>query len=113
MRSVIVGILLLLLVPALATAHIERASYWPDPAPDCSISPCAGGAVPVARSLSSALKKTKRSRTRVVCQSNSIALLKASIKRARKHGYDIRPTDHRALSARAGRLLLRINRKLR
>jgi len=36
-------------------AHVERASYWPDPAPDCSISPCAGGTVPVARSLASAL----------------------------------------------------------
>ena len=33
-----------LLMPALASAHVERASYWPDPAPDCSVKPCAGGA---------------------------------------------------------------------
>src|SRR5437763_881680 len=39
----------------MARAHIERASYWPDPAPDCSISPCAGGQVPTARSLESAV----------------------------------------------------------
>jgi len=30
----------------VAAAHIERASYWPDPAPDCSVNPCAGGALP-------------------------------------------------------------------
>ncbi|MCW3063314.1 MAG: hypothetical protein JWN32_486 [Solirubrobacterales bacterium] len=112
MRLVIGVVLVVLLVPAVGAAHIERASYWPDPAPDCSITPCAGGSVPAARSLSSALKRTKVGRTRVVCQGNSLALLKASIKRARRRGYDIRPTDHRALSARAARLLLRINRKL-
>jgi hypothetical protein len=44
---------LLLALPALA--HLERTSYWPDPAPDTSISPAAGGAVPTARSLESAV----------------------------------------------------------
>jgi len=58
------------------------------------------------------VRKTKGSRTRVVCQSDSLARLKASIAQARKHGYDIRPTDHRALRARTARLLMRINRKL-
>ena len=34
-----------------ATAHIERASYWPNPKPDKSVSPPAGGKVPKARRL--------------------------------------------------------------
>ena len=41
-----------LVVVSQASAHIERASYWPDPAPDTSVSPPAGGKVPKARSLS-------------------------------------------------------------
>jgi hypothetical protein len=49
------GLLGALLLPALALAHIERASYWPSPAPDCSVQPCAGGEVPTARSLASAV----------------------------------------------------------
>jgi hypothetical protein len=93
-------------------AHLERASYWPDPAPDCDVSPCAGGEVPKIRSLSSALKPTKQARTRVVCQSDSLRLLNASVGKARRDGYDIRPTDHRALSKQQGRLLKRINARL-
>src|SRR5947209_405930 len=96
----------------VALAHIERSSYWPNPAPDCSIKPCAGGHVPVPRSLASALKRRRGSKTRVVCQPNSLRLLRRSIKRARRRGYFIRPTDHRRLSRRAARRLLAINRKL-
>lgn len=44
-----------LATPVAASAHIERASYWPAPAADCSITPCAGGAVPTARPLASAV----------------------------------------------------------
>jgi len=44
-----------LAAPVGAGAHIERASYWPNPAPDCSIHPCAGGEVPTPRSLESAV----------------------------------------------------------
>ena len=55
------------LMPALASAHVERASYWPDPAPDCSVDPCAGGEVPTARSLASAVFED-RARRKVVCQ---------------------------------------------
>ncbi len=29
-----------------AQAHVERPSYWPDPAPDTSIKPPVGGKVP-------------------------------------------------------------------
>ena len=43
--------LLALIVPGAAFAHLERPSYWPDPAPDTSVSPPAGGAVPTARTL--------------------------------------------------------------
>ena len=44
-----------LLAPDLAPGHIERASYWPLPAADTSITPAAGGSVPTARSLDSAV----------------------------------------------------------
>ena len=96
----------------VALAHVERSSYWPNPAPDCSIKPCAGGKVPHARSLASALRRTAKTKTRVVCHRNSLKLLARSIRRARKHGYFLRPTDHRRFSARAGNRLRKINRRL-
>ena len=68
--------------------------------------------MPKARSLASSLVRTPRSTTRVVCQPGSLKLLTASVKAARKHGYWLRPTDHRTFSARAARRLLAINRKL-
>ena len=72
-----------LLLPALASAHIERASYWRDPAPDCSVRPCAGGAVPSARSLSSALSDPN---TRVVCHFDSLTRAQDSINKATTTG---------------------------
>lgn len=56
------------LVVAQASAHIERASYWPDPAPDTSVKPATGGKVPVTRNLFTALQKKLPGATRVVCQ---------------------------------------------
>jgi hypothetical protein len=109
--SVLAGVVIGL-VPAVASAHVERSGYWPDPAPDCSISPCAGGAVPKARSLSSALDRRRPGDTRVVCQQGSLTVARRAIDRARKHGYDLRPTDHRTLSAKQARLLRRLNAKL-
>jgi hypothetical protein len=53
---------------AATSAHIERASYWPDPAADTSVSPPAGGEVPAARSLFTALRKTPPGDTHVVCE---------------------------------------------
>src|SRR4051794_15077476 len=102
--------LLLLAVPAVA--HVERASYWPDPAPDCSITPCAGGKVPKIRSLASALDKKLPGKTRVVCQPDSLKQLKASVGAARKNGYYIRPTDHRSVSKNQGAQLITINAAL-
>ena len=107
-----IGVLVALIVPAIAFAHIERASYWPNPAPDRSVKPPAGGHVPKIRSLASALDKRKPGDTRVVCKGNSLRLLRASIRRARKHGYDIRPHDHRTLSRKRAKGLRVINRKL-
>jgi hypothetical protein len=108
----VAGLLAALVIPAVALAHIERASYWPNPKPDRSVRPAAGGKVPKARPLGSALNLHALGDTRVVCKSNSMALLRRSVRRARRHGYDIRPSDHRSLSAKQARRLLRINRGL-
>ncbi len=107
------AILAALVVPAVAFAHIERASYWPDPAPDTSVTPPAGGEVPKARSLFSALKKKPVGKTRVVCQGKSLKLAKKSIKKARKKGYDVRPHDHRSLGRKKAKKLKKINKKLK
>jgi hypothetical protein len=104
---------LVVLVPGLASGHIERPAYWPDPAADESIDPPTGGAVPKARTLASAVKANKPGDTHVVCKPDSLALLEDSIAAARDHGFDIRPTDHRKLSKGKADKLLRINRKLR
>jgi hypothetical protein len=103
---------LLLALPALAAAHIERAAYWPNPAPDCSIHPCAGGKVPKPCSLGFALRPPERSTTRVVCKRDSLQLLRRSIHRARRHGYYVRPHDHRRLSKNHARREWRTNKAL-
>jgi hypothetical protein len=78
-----------LAVVAAASAHIERASYWPDPAPDTSVSPAAGGKVPAVRSLYTALQKKPPGATHVVCQgkvpsTKRLTKLRRTLKRARK-----------------------------
>ncbi|MGI8845424.1 MAG: hypothetical protein ACR2HC_04505, partial [Thermoleophilaceae bacterium] len=81
------------LVANQASAHVERASYWPDPAPDTSVNPPAGGKVPATRNLFTALQRKPVGATRVVCQGrvpNSKRLnmltrrLRAATKRYRK-----------------------------
>jgi Right handed beta helix region len=102
-----------LFAATVASAHIERASYWPDPKPDCAVKPCAGGKVPIPKSLPSALNTRARSVTRVVCQPDSIERLKSSIKEAETTGYVSRPTQPRVKITRAeGKSLLRVNEKL-
>jgi hypothetical protein len=106
----------LLLFPAIAAAHIERASYWPDPAPDCSVTPCAGGVLPTPRSLASAVEAGGSGVTRVVCQSDSMKRLNLSIREAkkRKAGYVLRPTQPRVQVTPAEALALRqVNRALK
>jgi hypothetical protein len=100
------------LTPLAALAHVERPSYWPNPKPDCTIAPCAGGKVPHARSLASSLDRKKVGDTRVVCKPSSMRTLRASIRHARAQGYYVRPTVHRSLSAHRAHALLRINRQL-
>ena len=107
------ALLSVLLAPALASAHVERASYWPNPAPDCSVTPCAGGAVPTPRSLSSALSTTGPGVTRVVCQKDSVKRAKQSIAAAESVGYVVRPTQGRQkISAADGTALLTLNQDL-
>src|SRR5690349_13531419 len=95
-----------------AQAHVERPSYWPNPKADCHVKPCAGGKVPKARSLASALIAKKPGDTIVVCKADSMTRLRSSITSARKHGYDVRPTDHRKLSKAKAAKLLAINKRL-
>ncbi len=105
-------LIIALLGAAVSWGHIERASYWPDPGPDRSVQPAAGGKVPDIRSLGSALKKHRPGQTRVVCQSNSLQRLENSIESARFHGYEIRPHDRRSLGRHEAHRLLHLNRKL-
>ncbi len=112
----ILGALMGVVVPTMtaptSSAHVERPSYWPDPKADCTVSPCAGGHVPKARNLRSALDRSAVGQTRVVCKNNSLRLLKQAIVDARRHGYFIRPTEKRELSARRASRLLSINQDL-
>jgi hypothetical protein len=83
---------LAVLVPALALAHIERASYWPAPSPDGHVHPAAGGKVPAVRKLFSALKKKRPGTTRVVCE-------QVPSKKARKHASAKQLSKNRSMRA--------------
>jgi hypothetical protein len=96
-----------------AAAHVERPAYWPNPAPDTSISPATGGKVPKVRSLKSALNRKAPGTTRVVCQPNSMALVRRSIGAAKRNGYFVRPSDERKLSRKQARRLLRMNKRFK
>ena len=107
----------MLVLPAFALAHLERPSYWPDPGPDNSVSPPAGGKVPEARSLKSAASGAGPGDVLVVCKGNngarSMALLRRAVRQARKEGYRLRPSQRKVkLSRRQARRLVRINAAL-
>ena len=94
-RNLIVAIaiaIIAVMVPALAFAHIERASYWPDPAPDKSVKPAAGGSIPAVRKVSKALKKSLPGKTRVVCQ-------QVPSKKLRKHGTTKQLSKNKSIKA--------------
>ena len=111
MLVVLAATALAMVFPASALGHVERASYWPDPAPDCWVDPCAGGEVPTARSLASAAYEDRGSR--VVCQRDSLRHAQRSIETAQKTGYVLRPSlGPQTISSREGRALLDVNRKL-
>ena len=108
---------LMLALPAFALAHLERPSYWPDPTPDTTISPPAGGKVPKIRSLASAPSGAGPGKVLVVCQGNkgkkSLSKLRASLRDARKHGYRLRPSQPKIkVSKRQAATLLKINKAL-
>src|SRR5215210_82793 len=106
--------LVMAVVTATAFGHVERSSYWPNPAPDKSVKPAAGGKIPKARSLSSALRKKPRGRTRVVCQRASLRKAIRSIRSARRKGTVLRPSrGTKRISAARARKLKRLNRAFR
>jgi hypothetical protein len=110
--AVVAAMLAALALPALALAHIERPSYFPDPGPDKAVSPAAGGDFVKARPLSTALRKNAVGDTFVVCQKRSMTLLKKAISRGRTEGYTYRPSERLKLSAKRAARLLEINRRL-
>ncbi len=106
----------LLALPSLAGAHLERPSYWPDPAPDTSVKPATGGKVPKARPLASAVTGKGPGQVRVVCKgkrgADSLREARRSIHAARKHGFRLRPSvANRRISKRKARKLRRLNAK--
>jgi Right handed beta helix region len=84
-------------LPALASAHLERPSYWPDPAPDKGVNPPAGGEVPQLRGLNSAVNGNGPGDVLVVCQGKdgkkSLARLDDSLDVATGKGFRIRPSE--------------------
>jgi hypothetical protein len=111
-RAVFVAIAALLAFATAALAHVERTAFWPDPKPDTSVKPAAGGKVPKVRTLASALKTKPPGTTRVVCKKDSLKRLKKDTKAARKNGVNYRPTETRRFSAKKGKRLLALNKKL-
>ena len=96
-----------------AMAHIERASYWPDPAVDKSVKGGAGGKVPKTRSLFTALDKKPAGETHVVCQGkSSFKRLKGAVKTAQK-GYKLRPASKKKrIGKKSAKQFREFNRKL-
>jgi hypothetical protein len=98
---------------APASAHLERPSYWPDPRPDTTVTPPAGGQVPSARTLASAVTGAGPGAVRVVCRKDSYSILKRAVANARTNGYRLRPSQPlRKLSRAQAERLLKINRAL-
>lgn len=110
--AMLVAALAVVLFPVTAQAHVERPAYWPDPAPDCSITPCAGGQVPAVRPLSTALDARAAGDTRVVCRPDSMERLRASVAKALVDGYYVRPTHKATLTRAQGDALLKTNARL-
>ncbi len=114
----IIAAVLGLVLPGAALAHLERPSYWPDPAPDSSVSPPAGGAVPKVRSLSTAVSRKGPGDVRVVCMGRtgkkSLRRALNSIRKARSQGFRIRPSQLQIrFTDKQVRRWAKINRRLR
>jgi hypothetical protein len=102
-----------LLVPSFASAHLERPSYWPDPGAEQVGGQPAGGAVPNARSLASAVTGAGPGEVRVVCKRGSLKFAKRSIKKAQRQGFRLRPSlPNKRISRGKARRLRAINAAL-
>ena len=119
-KALLVALAVSLLVPAVAGAHLERPSYWPDPKPDRAVTPAAGGGVPKARSLQSvfnkrALRRTRpRTQVRVVCQGSSLRRLKIAASQARRNGFRLRPSQPvKKISRKQARKMIKLNQRLK
>jgi parallel beta helix pectate lyase-like protein len=103
--------LVMAVAAASALGHVERSSYWPDPGSDKSVKPAAGGKVPRARSLASALRAKPPGTTRVVCQRASLRKATRSINSAHKKGTVLRPSlGTKKLTAKQAAKLKGLNR---
>jgi hypothetical protein len=116
-RAALLASLVLLAVPALSLAHPERPSYWPNPRPDPAVSPPAGGKVPTARTLASAVTGQGPGDVSVVCRgpngSESLARLRESLNVATSDGFRLRPSQPKIFySEERANDLLRTNRAL-
>ena len=108
--TTMIAVLALMALPALAFAHRERPSYWPDPEPEQVGNTTAGGEIPKARSLGSAITGKGPGEVRVVCKGprgkNSLKIAKRAINNASKNGYRLRPSQpkEKVSKARAAQL---------
>ena len=116
-RGALLAPLVLLAVPALSLAHPERPSYWPNPRPDNAVTPPAGGKVPQARTLVSAVTGKGPGDVNVVCKGEggqqSLVLLDESLRHAQREGFRLRPSQPKTFytAGEAGHLRW-INRQL-
>jgi hypothetical protein len=100
-------------VPAVASAHLERPSYWPDPSVDQADGVPTGGEVPKARSLGSAVTGKGPGQVRVVCKQSSLTTARKSIDSAHDNGFRIRPSQPREkLSDTKAHKLTHVNKAL-
>jgi hypothetical protein len=104
----------LLIAAPFAGGHIERASYWPNPAPERVGGVKTGGKVPQVRKLFTALDRKPPGRTRVVCQGrSSFRMLEKAVGKARKRGVLVRPSKKRnKISKESAKRLIAFNRRL-
>jgi hypothetical protein len=117
MMWTVAAVLAALALPALALAHLERPSYWPDPAPDTDVSPPAGGKVPKARSFGSLKTGAGPGKVFVVCKGNngrgSLKALRSSLRQAKKGGYRLRPSQPKIkVSKGKAKRMMKVNKKL-
>ena len=87
---------LLVAAPA-AIAHVERASYWPNPGTDTADGVPTGGKVPDVKALFSALDQKPVGDTRVVCQGKVPKPPKKGAGRAAKRKYTRRVNKNKSI----------------